>query len=138
MVLKDDYLLIVDDHDGVRRLLYEIFHTGEYGVEAVPSGEEALERIAISKPWLVLLDVRMPGMSGIDTLKELKKLAPEVPVVVLSAYTELDTTLKAKESGLVEHYVSKPFDLETIQQIVKGILVKMQQKNRGNDQTIAK
>lgn len=115
-------LLIVDDQTGVRRLLYEAFCEEGYRVEMASSGQEAIKKVSNKIPSLVLLDIKMPGMNGLETLDELRKISPEVPVVMMTAYGELDIIAEAKKRG-VQHYINKPFDLDEVRYLIKGLLV---------------
>jgi len=117
------YLLIVDDNAGVCRLLFELFSDEGYIVETAQNGAEALKKVSARTPSLILLDVKMPGMNGLETLDKIKKLVPDIPVVMMTAYTELDTVMAAKDDGLIQHYMSKPFDLNEIRRMVKEILL---------------
>jgi len=115
-------LLIVDDNAGICRLLFEMFSDEGYMVEMAQSGEEAVRKACTNNPSLILLDVKMPGMSGLETLGKLKKLVPDVPVVLMTAYTESDVVIKAKEEGFIHYCLSKPFDLDEIRYLVRDIL----------------
>lgn len=117
------YVLVVDDNKGICSLLFELFSDEGYVVDTAQSGAEALGKVCAETPSIILLDVRMPGMSGMETLNRIKQHAPDVPVVMITAYTELDTVQKAKENGLIHYYFSKPFDLNEIRRVVKDILL---------------
>lgn len=121
MVLDNCHLLVVDDQSGVRRLLFEAFTDDGLNVETAASGSEALQKIKNGNIHLVLLDIKMPGMSGLDTLRGLRKLDPDMPVIMLTAYSELDMVAEAKKLG-VRHYVTKPFDLNEVRYLVKALL----------------
>ncbi|MCL6635465.1 MAG: response regulator [Peptococcaceae bacterium] len=114
-------LLIVDDQPGVRRLLFEMFSEDGYLVDTAAGGAEAVRKISAKVPALVLLDVKMPGMSGLEVLAEIKKIAPDVPVVMMTAYGELELVAEAKKHG-VRYYITKPFDLDEVRYLIKGIL----------------
>jgi len=111
----------VDDQAGVRRLLFEAFTDEGYHVETASSGMEAIVKARDKFPLLVLLDIKMPGMSGLETLDELLKIIPQTPVVMMTAYGELDIVAEAKRRG-VKHYINKPFDLNEIRYLIKGLL----------------
>ncbi|MCG9968347.1 response regulator [Pelotomaculum terephthalicicum JT] len=115
-------LLIVDDNKGICALLNELFSEEGYVVETASSGEEGLRKVRAKRPALILLDIKMPGMNGIEALEEIGKLAPGVPVVLMTAYTELDTVLKEKKKTPQQYYIAKPFALEDISHLVKKIL----------------
>jgi len=115
-------LLIVDDQAGVRRFLAEAFSEEGYRVEVACSGGEAVRKAGARRPALVLLDIKMPGMNGLETLEELRKIAPGVPVVIMTAYGELDIVTEAKKRG-VKNYINKPFDLSEVRCLVKELLI---------------
>lgn len=122
-------LLIVDDQAGVRRLLYEAFCDEGYRVEMASSGSEAIKKVSARVPSLILLDIKMPGMNGLDTLEELRKITPEIPVVMMTAYGELDIVAEAKRRG-VQHYINKPFDLNEVRYLIKGLLVEEKDRRK--------
>ena len=109
-------LLVVDDEDGPRQSLNMIF-SDEFEVTVAASGEEAVQLSAEAPFNVVITDIRMRGMSGIDVLRELKKLDPNTEVIVLTAYETLDSARQAISLGASE-YLKKPFDLEHIQSVV--------------------
>lgn len=117
-----DYILVVDDNAGVRRLLYELLSDEGYHVESAENGEQALRKVLERTPLLVLLDVKMPGLNGLETLAELRKIASEVPVAMITAYPELRIVLEARKSGLLQYYLEKPFDLDKVRNLVKSLL----------------
>lgn len=113
------YILIVDDNAGVRRLLFEILDKEGYIVESVSSGTEAIRKTRQRTPSVILLDVKMPGINGMETLRELRKFAPNVPVVIITAYGQQNILVDAKKFG-VRYYLNKPFDINEIKCIVSG------------------
>lgn len=121
MMAGDYCILIVDDQTGVRRLLCEAFIEDGYNIEQASGGAEALQKIAADTPDLVLLDIKMPGMNGLQTLRELRKTRPDLIVVMMTAYGELDMINEVKGMGVV-HYIVKPFDLNEVRYLVKGLL----------------
>lgn len=122
MTEKDYIILIVDDQQGVRRLLYEAFSDEGYHVRMAGGGREALDMLSREKPDLILLDIKMPMMNGIETLKELRKTDPDVQVLMMTAYGDLEVVEAAKKLG-VKHYLIKPFDLNEVRLLVKAMLV---------------
>jgi len=117
------YVLVVDDHEGIRRLLYVLL-TGEgYVVKTASSGEEALRLAREDVPALVLLDVRMPGMGGFETLSNLLEIYPSIPVIMITAYTELHEVMEAQKAGHVKYFLKKPFDLNDVRNLVKKALM---------------
>lgn len=122
MNAKDFSLLIVDDQQGVRRLLQEVFAEEGYSVRTASGGEEALDIIAKEMPDLLLLDIKMPGMSGLEILEELRMTNAALPVLMMTAYGDLEVVEQAKKLG-VKHYIIKPFDLSEVRHMVKGLLI---------------
>ncbi|OPX86490.1 MAG: Sporulation initiation phosphotransferase F [Pelotomaculum sp. PtaB.Bin104] len=122
MTGQKNYILIVDDNVGVRQLLFDIFCDTGYKVEMATSGADAIARVHAGIPALILLDAKMPGLNGIDTLLEIRKFAPVVPVIIITAYTEQELIINAKKSGLIKYHLSKPFDLDELRRLVDSIL----------------
>lgn len=110
-------LLVVDDEAGPRESLNMIF-CDDYDVTIATSGEEAV-RFSLEQPFdVVITDIRMRGMSGIDVLREVKKVHKHTEVIVLTAFETLDTARQAISLGASE-YLKKPFDLDHIQKVVE-------------------
>ncbi len=114
-------LLVVDDQMGVRRLLFEAFSEEGYEVELAGSGREALDKVRMILPDLILMDMKMPGMNGLETLHEIKKVNDSVPVIMMTAYGELEIVAEAMKLG-VKEYVTKPFDINELRGLVKKTL----------------
>jgi signal transduction histidine kinase len=109
-------LLIVDDEEGPRQSLKIVFKH-DYNVRVASSGPEALA-IARAEPIdVAVLDIMMYGMSGVEVLKELKELDPNVEVIMLTAYETLETARQALRHGAID-YLNKPFDIATMRAAV--------------------
>lgn len=115
-------LLVVDDQAGLRRLIYEALIDEGYIIDQAANGLEALARLSKNKYRLILLDMKMPGISGLETFKEIRKLDSDVPVVMMTAYSELDM-LPEMGAGIkpIQH-LSKPFDLDDLRSLVRDCL----------------
>lgn len=114
-------LLIVDDQQGIRLLLQEVFRKEGYNTHLAANGIEALKMIEQYDIALVLLDMKIPGMDGIEILKRIKKMKPDIPVVMMTAYGELGVVNKALELGAVR-YFTKPFDIFEVRDEVNKLL----------------
>lgn len=114
-------LLIVDDQYGIRILLNEVFQKEGYQTFQAASGIQALEIVENHSPDLVLLDMKIPGMDGIEILKRLKVIDPDIQVIIMTAYGELDMIQEAKDLGAITHF-AKPFDIDEIRAAVKKLL----------------
>ncbi len=115
-------LLVVDDQAGVRYLLYEVFLDEGYRVDVASSGKDALNKAATGNYLLILLDFKMPGINGLDTLQELRRIAPETPVVIMTASDEMQVVTEAEKRG-VQHCLIKPFELDEVRYLVKRLLL---------------
>lgn len=114
-------VLIVDDQSGIRRLLTECFkHEGWRPVEAT-NGREALEMLP-ENPDVILLDMKMPVMDGIDCLARLRQSHPDLPVIVMTAYGELEVMQQAEDLG-ISAKVLKPFDVVALRDTVQRVHV---------------
>ena len=102
-------VLVADDEESIRGTLSLLLGEEGYDVTAVPSAEEALERLGRDPFPLVITDIRMGGMSGIDLLKEARRLRPETEVIIITSYASLETAVLALRSGAYD-YLIKPFE----------------------------
>lgn len=114
-------ILIVDDQVGVRRLLFEALADAGYLVKMVGGGAEALKILSQESPAMILLDMKMPLMTGYETLQEIRKQFEQLPVVMMTAYGDMEIIDQTRGLG-VKHYLNKPFDLEEVRSLVKTIL----------------
>lgn len=113
--------MVIDDQPGVRRLIYEVLNRAGFDVTLATNANEALGRISVDKPGLIILDMKMPGMSGIEFLKELRQRAKDLPVIVITAYSEADITAEIRKLG-VRYFLNKPFDISQLYLLVYEIL----------------
>ncbi len=114
-------LLVVDDEPSMREFLEIMLTQDGYIVRSASSGEEGLELFKVSEPSLVLTDVRMPGMSGLDLIQRLKQINPTVPVMVITAFASAEDALRAVREGAYD-YLSKPFQLDDLRIIIRNAL----------------
>jgi DNA-binding NtrC family response regulator len=111
-------VMVVDDDDAIRETFELNLSMWGYDVSLAASAEEALSRIHGIDPGLVITDVRMPGISGIELLTKLRAAAPEIDVVVITAYEDMRTAIDAMKSGAFD-YLVKPLDLDHIELTVQ-------------------
>ncbi len=114
-------ILIVDDQFGIRVLLNEIFKKDGYETFQAASGLQALEIVGKDRPDLVILDMKIPGMDGIEILRRLKKYDSSIQVIMMTAYGELDMINEAMSLGAITHFV-KPFDIDEVRDVIKNQL----------------
>ncbi|ANB59040.1 sporulation initiation phosphotransferase F [Anoxybacillus sp. B7M1] len=111
-------LLIVDDQYGIRILLNEVFQREGYTTFQAANGIQALEIVQKHQPDLVLLDMKIPGMDGIEILKRIKAMNENIKVIIMTAYGELDMIQETKDLGAIMHF-AKPFDIDELREAVK-------------------
>lgn len=122
--MKDDCdLLVVDDQPGLLKLLEELFSGAGLQVVTAQSGKQALALMESIRPRAVLLDLRMPGMDGLETVKYIREKHGELPVVLMTACDEREALTRAEELG-VRYYLTKPFDLNEARSLVRELLKK--------------
>ncbi|MBF0170993.1 MAG: response regulator [Nitrospinae bacterium] len=112
-------ILIVDDEEGIRNSLSAYLKLEGYDVETAADGRLAVERLRGKKFNVILLDINMPGMDGLDTLQAVKSIDFSIQVIMMTAYSTFEKTMKSLEYGATD-YILKPFDdLEAILRLVK-------------------
>lgn len=114
-------ILVVDDQIGVRRLLVETFRDQGFSVDLAANGYEALEKLKEKAPDLILLDMKMPGMNGLEVLRQIKQLYPEQAVIMMTAYGELEIVNEAVNLG-VKECITKPFDINQLRELARRII----------------
>lgn len=119
--MMSDTVLVIDDQPGIRRLLVEVLKEEGYQVVTASNGYDGLQEAQVVKPQLILMDMKMPGMDGIETLKELKRVGQGDRVIMMTAYGELDLVNQAREIGAYD-YITKPFDIIALCQTIQEIM----------------
>lgn len=116
-------VLIVDDEGFVVRMIEDMLREGEIEALSAFSGEEAIEKARAEQPDLVLLDWMMPGMSGLEACRVLKKdpRTARIPIVMLTAKGQLRDEEEAKRAGAID-YLTKPFSPRKLLQLIEGYL----------------
>jgi two-component system NtrC family response regulator len=114
-------ILVVDDEESLRRVTQVQLQQSGYDVTAAASGDDALERLAAAPVDLVLTDLRMPGMSGLQLLARIRADYPEVVVIVITAFGTVETAVEAMRSGAYD-YVTKPVNPDELKLVLKRAL----------------
>ena len=105
-------VLVIDDDPGIRETMLDILSLEGYEVDAVDCGERAVELSEKGRYDFALLDIRMPGMNGVQTLRELKRIDDEIRVIMITGYDESELATEAMEAG-AEAVFHKPLDVAT-------------------------
>jgi len=116
-------ILVADDEDSMRFLLREVMRREGYDVEVAADGEQALQMVRAGSFDLAILDVRMPGMDGMQALKEMRRIRPGLVVVMITAHGNTDLAIQAMREGAYD-YFNKPFELEELRIVVRRALEK--------------
>jgi len=114
-------ILVVDDSGFARRTLKQLLEAGGHAVEEAKDGHDALERYFLNKPDLVMLDMVMEGMNGLEVLAKLRELDPEARVVIATADVQTSTRAEAQATG-ASGFITKPFDREQVLNTVSTVL----------------
>ncbi len=114
-------ILVVDDEPSIRSLLGETLRIAGFNPAMASDGKSALEDIRMRNFDLILLDINMPRISGFETLKEIRRIQPDLPVIVLSARQEKSDVIEGFRIG-ADDYISKPFDLEELIMRIKSVI----------------
>jgi DNA-binding NtrC family response regulator len=111
-------ILVVDDEESVRIILKQMLEKGGYSVEVRDNGEEALEALKSGRFNMLITDINMPKMNGIELLYKAKEEFPAMPVVFITAYGKDKTILEAMKMGLSDN-IEKPFRMDDVLNTVK-------------------
>ena len=107
----DKNIWVVDDDESIRWVLEKGLVDSGMKVETFDSANKVIKKLETENPKLILTDIRMPGPSGIDLLDKVKELRPEIPVIIMTAHSDLESAVESYEHGAWE-YLPKPFDID--------------------------
>lgn len=117
-------ILVIDDDEGIRKLFLLSLEGKGFQIDTAESGEKSIELMQQTKYDLIYLDLKMPGMNGVETLRELRKMNKDVPVYIITAFHEeyFDQLKAVEQDGIDFELLKKPFDSEQLILVTKGIL----------------
>ena len=130
--MEEPAILVVDDEKNIRLTLREALKTFDATVETAVNGEEALDMAAQQVYDLVLLDLKMPGMDGMEVLRRLRELSPGTAVILLTAHGTVEAAVEAMKLGAVD-FLQKPFAPKEIRDIVTRVLGRQKQRKEKPD-----
>ncbi|MDP1634400.1 MAG: sigma 54-interacting transcriptional regulator, partial [Gallionellaceae bacterium] len=119
---------IIDDDRSIRWVLEKALAREEIEYKSFASADEALAELPGSMPQMVISDIRMPGSSGLDMLQKLRNDFPNLPVIIMTAYSDLESAVSAFQGGAFE-YLPKPFDVNHAVELIRRALEQSQRKN---------
>ena len=114
-------ILVVDDEAGMRAAVQEALQRKGYSVDVAEDGREAIRKIGATEYRMVISDMQMPGLGGMDVLKEVKKTNPHVPVLLITAFGTIGKAVEAVKEGAVD-FILKPFTLDVLEETVEKAL----------------
>lgn len=125
--MSDRSVLIVDDEKNIRLTLSMALEKLDILVDTAADGEEALRKLAERSYALVLLDLRMPGIDGMEVLKRVPEIRPEVKVVIITSYGSIEAAVEAMKLGAVD-FLQKPFNAEDVRDLVSSLMERATQE----------
>ena len=125
-------ILIIEDEAAIRRVLVKILseENDSYKVEEAEDGLQGIEKVKNEDYDLILCDIKMPKMDGVEVLEAVKKIKPEIPMVMISGHGDLETAINTMRLGAFD-YISKPPDLNRLLNTVRNALDKKQRLRFG-------
>lgn len=116
-------ILIIDDEEESCKLLKAYLKRRGFEVEIAFDGEEGLEKVKCSNPDLVLCDISMPGLNGVEVLKKIKELNPRIIVIMLTGFGTFESAIECLKLGAYDH-IGKPVELEKLLMLIREALEK--------------
>ena len=117
---NDKTILVVDDEQNMRVALYEALSRNGYQVSVAENGKMALDMLGRNLPDLVIADIKMPEMDGIEMLQRIRRQNINVPVLIMTGYATVATAVEAMKLGICD-YILKPFPVEVIEEAVANV-----------------
>jgi two-component system, NtrC family, response regulator HydG len=111
-------ILVVDDEQHIRNSLATWFREEGYDVSVAASGKDALAAVAREGTNILLVDIKMPGMDGLELQRRVRELAPDATIIIMTAYASVETAVEALKEGAYD-YIVKPFDPEAVSRLVR-------------------
>jgi two-component system, NtrC family, nitrogen regulation response regulator NtrX len=127
-------ILVVDDEDAIREVLIEFLTDHGYAARGAEDGPTALTLARSLKPQVILLDIAMPGMNGIETLKKLREQSSEPAIIMISGHADHEMALQALDLGAYD-FIQKPLDFKYLERTLLAKIVTLDTQN-GSDATV--
>ncbi len=127
---------IIDDDRSIRWVLEKALTREDIEFKSFASADEAMQALAQGAPQMVISDIRMPGSSGLELLQILRERYPQLPVIIMTAYSDLESAVSSFQGGAFE-YLPKPFDINHAVELVRRALEQSQRKNISPEDTLA-
>jgi DNA-binding response OmpR family regulator len=119
--MKDKTVLIVDDEKNILLTLSQSLEVLQLETDTATNGEEALAKLKEKEFGLILLDLRMPGMDGMEVLRQVREIRPDIRIIMITAYGTIELAVEAMKLGAVD-FIQKPFSPEEIRELVSRVM----------------
>jgi DNA-binding response OmpR family regulator len=119
--MKEKSILIVDDEKNILLTVSQSLETLQYEIDMAINGEEALARLMEKEFGLMLLDIRMPGMDGMEVLRRVREIRPDIGVIMFTAYGTVELAVEAMKLGAVD-FIQKPFSPAEVRELVSRVM----------------
>ena len=119
--MKDKSVLIVDDEKNILLTLSQSLEALQLETDTAANGEEALAKLKEKEFGLILLDIRMPGMDGMEVLRRVREIRPDIRIIMITAYGTIELAVEAMKLGAVD-FIQKPFSPEEIRELVSRVM----------------
>jgi DNA-binding response OmpR family regulator len=119
--MKHKSILIVDDEKNIRLTLSQALEILEVETDTAANGEEALSKLKEKKFGLILLDLKMPGMDGMEVLRQVSEIRPDIRIIIITAYGTVESAVEAMKLGAAD-FIQKPFASEEIRELVSRVM----------------
>ncbi|MGM0593042.1 MAG: nitrogen regulation protein NR(I) [Pseudomonadota bacterium] len=130
---KEIEIWVIDDDRSIRWVLEKALKQEGLRVQSFDSADKALKNLAQAEPDVLITDIRMPGMSGLELLDTINQQQPELPVIIMTAHSDLDSAVSAYQGGAFE-YLPKPFDVDEAVELVRRALAHRQEQSRAGEE----
>ena len=128
-------IMIIEDDEEMRSLLKDFFEGEGFETDSVSSGVDALGKLSKDNFDLVITDIRMPGLTGLDILPRIRKLNPETPIIVMTTYGSEDVRRRAFERGATI-YLEKPIHLNKLRSVIREMVLRKKLEKLGAMQSL--
>ncbi len=118
-------IMIIEDDEEMRSLLKDFFEEEGFETDSVNNGGDALRKLSADHVDLIISDVRMPGLTGLDILPKIRELKPKTPIIVITAYGSEEVRRKSLERGATT-YLEKPIHLSTLRTLIREMVLRKQ------------
>ena len=123
---------VVDDDDSIRWVLDKALSGDKINVSCFNNGDALLSELEKQSPDVIISDIRMPGIDGLTLLDKIHQHSPDLPVIIITAHSDLDTAVNAYQSGAFE-YLPKPFDIDDVSEAVQKALDQVKELKRAKE-----